>query len=127
MITTHIASSASTPVRLKMPAMPTDWYNSGAATRDRANISPIEAPISAIALVRCSSRVRSAVKATTAEEIAPAPWMERPRMVIQMSSVAAATKLPMANKIKPNTITGLRPQRSEAMPKGNCRSAWVSP
>ena len=64
------------------------------ATSESANTSPIEAPIIAIVLVRCSSRVRSAANAITAAEIAPAPWITRPAIVTQMSCAPAATKLP---------------------------------
>ena len=102
-------------------------YSSGASTSDSAKTRPIEAPIIAIALVRCSSRVRSAASAVTAAEIAPAPWMTRPTMVSQMSSASAAMKLPSANSSRPKTITGLRPKRSEAMPKGICSRPWVRP
>ncbi len=42
-------------------------------------------------------------------------------------SASAATTLPAANNNKPAVITGLRPMRSESMPKGICNRAWVSP
>jgi hypothetical protein len=58
-------------------------------------------PMMAMALVRCSSRVRSAVNAMTAAEIAPAPWMTRPRITMLMSVAIAATKLPMAKMARP--------------------------
>ncbi len=124
---TPIPASASTPVSAKIPAMPTAWYSAGAATSDSANTRPIEAPMIAIVLVRCSSRVRSAASAITAAEIAPAPWMHRPRIVSQMSCAAAARKLPAANTSSPNTITRLRPWRSAAMPYGMWRIACVRP
>ena len=69
------------PVRVKIPSMPITRYRPGAATSEIANASPIDAPMIAIALVRCSSRVRSATNATTAAEMAPAPCRARPAMV----------------------------------------------
>ena len=35
--------------------------------------------------------------------------------------------LPNANTAKPATMVGLRPNRSDASPKGICRNAWVNP
>lgn len=81
----------------------------------------------AITLVRCSSRVRSAASAVTAAEIAPVPCSTRPAIIQCMSGAQAATKLPSANSSKPKTMTGLRPKRSEAIPKGICSTAWVRP
>ena len=104
-----MAPAASTPVSVKMPAMPTSVYNAGAPTSDSANISAIELPIAAMVLVRCCSRVRSAAKAVTAAEIAPAPCSARPRMVTQMPWAAAATKLPMTNTTRPKMITRFLP------------------
>ena len=84
-------------------------------------------PTSAIDLVRTLSRVRSASRAVTAAEMAPAPCRARP-MTSQVSDGAqAATALPMANRARPPMITGLRPMRSDAMPSGTCSSAWVRP
>ena len=66
-------------------------------------------PMTAIAVVRTLSRVRSAVSASTAAETAPAPCSARPAMVHPMSGAHAATKLPSANSSRPNTMVRLRP------------------
>ena len=58
-------------------------------------------PIIAIALVRCVSRVRSAVNAITTAEIAPAPCRMRPAITPPIESAAAAIKLPAANIARP--------------------------
>ena len=126
-VTTPIAASASRPVSAKIPPMPIAPYNSGAPTSDSAKVRPIDAPTSAIALVRCESRVLSAMNAVTAAEIAPAPCTARPRIVVTRSCAPAATKLPAANSSRPNTMTRLRPRRSEAMPNGICSRPCVSP
>ena len=81
----------------------------GAAASDTAKLRPIEPPMIAIALARCSSRVRSAAKAVTGAEIAPAPCIARPRMTHWMSDAHAATKLPSAKSSKPITITRFLP------------------
>ena len=39
----------------------------------------------------------------------------------------AAMTLPNANINKPIKIIGLRPKRSDNIPKGICKLAWVSP
>src|SRR5512138_3322835 len=44
-----------------------------------------------------------------------------------ISLAVAATKLPSANRISPKMMTFLRPMRSDAMPNGIIRSAWVRP
>jgi hypothetical protein len=80
--TTGMPTSASTPVSANSPPMPISAYRGGAATSDSANTSPIDMPSAAIALVRCSSRVESAINADTAAEIAPPPCSARPTMVI---------------------------------------------
>ena len=69
--------------------------------KDKAKVMPIVAPIIAIALVRCSSLVKSATRAVIAAEIAPAPWIARPRIIISIRSEEPDTKEPRANKIKP--------------------------
>ncbi len=84
-------------------------------------------PIRAMAWVRFSSRVRSASRAVTAAEMAPAPCRARPTSTPIRVSALAAGKLPAAKMIRPKMITGLRPMRSEAMPKGIIRIAWVRP
>ncbi len=97
------------PVRSKIPSIPMRRYRAGAATSDTAKVNPIEPPIIAIALVRCSSRVRSAANAVTGAAIAPAPWIARPRMTVWMSDAHAATKLPNAKNSRPMTITRFLP------------------
>ena len=84
-------------------------------------------PTNAIALVRTSSRVVSAKKAVTAAEIAPAPCSVRPMTSQSRSGAQADTKLPPANSSRPAMMTGLRPHRSDASPKGICRNAWLRP
>ncbi len=84
-------------------------------------------PTSAMALVRTASRVRSASKAVTAAEIAPAPCSARPSVSHSSVGAQAATRLPMANSAKPAWMMRLRPQRSLAMPSGICSSACVRP
>ena len=81
----------------------------------------------AIALVRCSSRVRSATSAITVLAIAPAPCRVRPRMIPSTLSAMPATTLPRANSASPPMMIGLRPTWSDNQPKGICNSAWVSP
>jgi hypothetical protein len=83
--------------------------SAGAATSDTANISPMLAPTSAMALVRTASRVWSASSAVTAAETAPAPWIARPTSSQVRLGAAAATKLPAAKTSSPITITRLRP------------------
>ena len=101
--------------------------SSGANTSDSANISAMLPPTNAMALVRTSSRVKSASSAVTAAEIAPAPCSARPATSQFKSGAQAATKLPSANISSPATITRLRPHQSEASPKGICSSACVRP
>ena len=76
-----MATMASTPISENMPDMPIYLYSSGDNTMEIENVMPMVMPIIAIALVRCSSRVRSAVSAITAALIAPAPCITRPAMI----------------------------------------------
>ena len=122
-----MAPTASTAVSQNRPDMPIKAYRIGAATMERANTSPMEEPIMAMTLVRCCSRVRSAARAVTAAEMAPAPWNTRPTSTVCTSWASAAMMLPITNSTSPNTITGLRPKRSDAAPKGICKKAWVRP
>ena len=64
----------------KIPGTPIHLSSTGPITRARAKLSPMVAPIEAMALVRCSSRVRSASSAETTAETAPAPCITRPMM-----------------------------------------------
>ena len=73
-----MAASASTPVSAKMPGTPMSGVSAGATTSESAKVAPIVMPIAAIARERTESRVRSAASASTAAEMAPAPWMMRP-------------------------------------------------
>jgi hypothetical protein len=99
----------------------------GATTKDSANISPMLAPISAMALVRTASRVRSASSAVTAADTAPAPCSARPASSHGSVGAAAASMLPAAKIIKPMMMTRLRPKWSDAMPNGICSSPCVRP
>jgi hypothetical protein len=111
--------SARAPVTAKMPAIPTCAASTGAGTSDSANIRPMLAPTSAIALVRTSSRVRSASIAVTAADTAPAPCSARP----MTSSASAAGRRQQAaggEHQQPEHDDRLAAHRSEAMPKGNC-------
>lgn len=99
----------------------------GASTKASANTRPMLPPIKAIALVRTTSRVWSAKSAVTAAETAPAPCTARPTSSPLTLSAKAASRLPSANTSKPAMMTRLRPSRSEAMPNGICKQAWVRP
>ena len=110
-----------------MPGTPISGASAGDTTSDSANVAPIVIPIAAIARVRTASRVRSATSAITAAEIAPAPWIVRPTIVHAIVGAHAAMKLPSAKITSPATMTGLRPQRSDAQPNGICSTACVSP
>ena len=79
-------------------------------------------PTMAIALVRFSSLVRSATSARITEPTAPPPCSTRPTMTPPIEVEDAATALPMAKMIRPTTIIGLRPNRSDKRPKGICSS-----
>ena len=110
-----------------MPGTPMSAVSAGDATSDSANVAPIVMPIAAIARERTESRVRSAARAITAAEIAPAPWMIRPAIVQPIVGAQAAMKLPTAKMTSPVTMTGFLPQRSDAQPNGTCSIACVSP
>ena len=58
-------------------------------------------PMVAMALVRFSSLVKSANKAVTAAETAPAPCMARPNITPSIFIANAATMLPIAKIAKP--------------------------
>ena len=70
---TAMAPSASRPVRSNMPGTPMALYSAGPASSDAMKLMPMVMPTMAMALVRCSSRVESAIIAEIAAEIAPAP------------------------------------------------------
>jgi len=75
-------------------------------------------PITAMDLVRCSLRVKSAFNANTAAEIAPAPCTARPiiNQIIEFEN--AAITLPNANTINPMAMTCFRLNRSDRIPEG---------
>ena len=75
----------------------------------------------ALALVSTRSRTESEIMAVTAAETAPIPCSARPAITVQMSLPRAARMLPAAKIRSPAAITGFRPQRSLAAPKGFCR------
>ena len=56
-----------------IPGTPIHWLSKGPPMSETAKAMPMVAPMVAIALVRCSSRVKSANKAVTTAETAPAP------------------------------------------------------
>ena len=120
-------ASDSAAVSQKMPGTPSAWPSTGPATIETMNDTPMVMPIIAIALVRCSSRVRSAVSAMMAAATAPEPCTTRPMSTPVMESDIAAITLPMANSSMPAAITGLRPTLSLSMPNGICNSACVRP
>ena len=84
-----------------MPGTPIQAFSTGPATIDAANVKAIVMPIAAIARVRTPSRVRSAVSAMTAAEIAPAPCRQRPAMIQPIDGAQAARKLPPAKRASP--------------------------
>ncbi|MCY1176567.1 hypothetical protein D9M73_168450 [compost metagenome] len=120
-------TSAMPEVNQNSPCRPNRWVSTGPSTMATAKDTPMLMPIIAIALVRCCSRVRSESSAITAAEIAPAPCSTRPAITPQMESALAARAAPAAKISRPTTITGRRPMRSEMVPKGICRIAWVRP
>ena len=126
-MTTPTPMMASTPVSQNSPDKPIQAVSKGETTKDSANIKPMLPPTKAMALVRTSSRVRSASKAVTAADTAPAPCRLRPISKPVRSVAAAAQKLPKAKMTKPSTMTRLRPKRSEAMPNGSCKRPCVRP
>ena len=115
------------PVSQKSPATPMTSTKIGERTSDKAKVMPIEDPTRAMALVRTRSRTESDNMAVTAAETAPAPCSARPAITVQTESPSAAAKLPTAKIRSPAAMTGLRPKRSLAAPKGICRQPWVSP
>ena len=88
---------------------------------------PIIMPTIAIALVRFSSCVPSAIIAEIAAEMAPAPWIARPKMIIGRVCEKPAKIDPTAKTDRPASMIGLRPKRSLAMPHGICSTACVRP
>ena len=111
----------------KMPGTPTSGSSTGAATSETMNEPPMLMPITAIARVRTSVRVRSASSAVTGPEMAPAPWTRPAAITPQMDVASPPTAEPATYRSSPARITGRRPMRSESAPKGICRQAWVSP
>ena len=73
---------AKAAVAQKMPDKPTHCSKAAPDAKAMEKDKPILIPIPAMALVRCSSRVKSAVRAITAAEIAPLPCSNRPRITI---------------------------------------------
>ena len=126
-MTRTIPLMASNAVNQKTPARSLRDATSGPSTKANIKETPMLAPTSAIALVRCSSRVKSATIAITVLAIAPAPCSRRPSTIPSMLSAIAATTLPRANSSRPPTITGLRPTLSDNHPRGTCNSACMRP
>ena len=76
---------------------------------DAANVSAMVMPMTAMARVRTTSRVRSAVSAMTAAEMAPAPCRQRPTITQPMSGAHAAMKLPSGEDDQAAVNHGLAP------------------
>ncbi len=114
-------------VNQNRPDTPIQPVRTGASNRAAKNAPPMDMPMIAMALVRCRSRVRSAVSANTTAAMAPAPCNARPAMIQAMCSARAATTLPAAKTNNPIVIMVLRPIRSDNNPYGICSSAWVRP
>ena len=60
---TNAAAVRARPVMAKIPGTPIQRSSTGPSTIETANMTPMVVPMIAIALVRCSSRVRSAASA----------------------------------------------------------------
>ena len=114
-----VYGGSRTAILLNIPGAP--------AAIATAKEMPMVAPITAITLGRCSSRVISAASASTAPEMAPMPCNTRPKVTPYTESAKADTTEPMANNANPASITGCRPIRSDSQPIGICRIAWVNP
>ena len=91
----------SPPISANKPFTPIQRLNMGDSTKLAENVSPMLNPISDIARVRTSSRVKSASKAVTAALTAPAPCTARAIISVCTSVAAAAQKLPSANTPMP--------------------------
>ena len=111
----------------KMPETPIAASSGGAMTSAPTKDSPMLMPTTAIARVRTSGRVRSASSAVTAADIAPAPCSARATASPRTLSDSAPASDPMANRMSPTAITGLRPKRSDQRPNGICSMACVMP
>ena len=68
-----MATRVNSAVIKNIPGKPTIESKTGPNIIDKIKVKPIVTPITAIDLVRTSSRVRSALSAITAEDTAPAP------------------------------------------------------
>ncbi len=84
-------------------------------------------PITNIARVRDSRRVRSARNAVTGPETAPSPCTTRAATSATAVPASAPIAEPAMCRRSPTTISGLRPTRSDQAPKGICITAWVNP
>ena len=124
---TGTATAERMAVSQKRPDTPISSLSSGEAISEKANVSPIEEPTIAMARVMTRSLTLSASMAVTAAEMAPAPWIALPIMTQKIESATAARALPRAKITRPKTMTGLRPSRSLATPKGTCKSPCVRP
>ena len=118
---------AITSISVKMPGTPIAASSTGASTSASTNDRPMLAPITAMARVRTSGRVRSASSADTAAETAPAPCTQRAMASMVTVCASAPISDPAANSASPTAMTGLRPKRSDQRPNGICSSACVRP
>lgn len=91
---------------------------SGPMTMAMEKAKPMVMPEMAMALVRFSSRVKSAIKASSVLPMAPAPCSARPIIMSVIECERPAIKLPKVKMSNPKTMTGFRPRRSESVPKG---------
>ncbi len=110
-------ASASPTMSQKIPLTPMNAAAIGPATSAIMKEAPIVIPIIAIALVRFSSRVRSATSARITEPTAPAPCNARPMITPPIDVEFAATALPIPNRASPKTIMALRPNSVGQQPE----------
>ena len=93
----------------KMPGTPIATSSTGARISATTNDRPMLMPMTAIERVRTSSRVRSASRAVTAAETAPAPWTPRATASSTTESASMPMTDPAAKNSRPSAIKGLRP------------------
>jgi hypothetical protein len=93
----------------KMPGTPIAASSTGAMTSATMNEAPMLMPITAMARVRTSVRVRSASSALTDADTAPAPWTPRATASTTRLCANMPSTEPAAKNSKPSVIKGLRP------------------
>ena len=110
-----------------MPGTVSQAASTGPSGSEIRYAPPMLMPIAAMPLLRCSGRSRSASSAMIGAATAPAPCSARPAMMAPTPWAAAASTLPAENSNRPKVMTGLRPNRSDALPNGMPNSACVRP